>query len=139
MRRLRVLDNELYAVGGFDLADGQPAPGVAKRVGNSWQPVGWFNNQGSILDIAKFNENLVVIGNVDMDQGRGICRMERCKLGTYSVQVYWAGFSGGQCLTVYQESLYVGGQISITAGNAGQNIMRWDGEQFHPLGQGIQW
>ncbi|MBK6884654.1 MAG: T9SS type A sorting domain-containing protein [Flavobacteriales bacterium] len=138
VRRLRVLDNELYAVGGFDLADGQPAPGVAKRVGNSWQPVGWFNNQGSILDIAKFNENLVVIGNVDMDQGRGIAEWNGANWELLGPGIL-GGFSGEQCLTVYQDQLYVGGQISITAGNAGQNIMRWDGEQFHPLGQGIQW
>lgn len=138
VRRLRVFDNELYAVGGFDLADGQPAPGVAKRVGNSWQPVGWFNNQGSIIDIAKFNGNLVVIGNVDMDEGRGIAEWNGTTWELLGPGIL-GGFSGGQCLAVYQDQLYVGGQISITAGNAGQNIMRWDGEQFHSLGQGIQW
>jgi len=41
-------------------------------------------------------------------------------------------------LEVFQDQLYVGGQIAITAGNAGQNIMRWDGEEFHSLGQGVQ-
>ncbi|MEZ4789940.1 MAG: T9SS type A sorting domain-containing protein [Flavobacteriales bacterium] len=138
VRRLRVFDDELYAVGGFDQADGQPAPGVAKRVGNTWQPVGWFNNQGSILDIAKFNEKFVVIGNVDMEEGRGIAEWDGANWELLGPGIL-GGFSGGQCLTVYQDQLYVGGQISITAGNVGQNIMRWDGEQFHALGQGIQW
>ena len=138
VRRLRVLDEELYAVGGFDHADGQPAPGVAKRVGNSWQPVGWFNNGGSIIDITKYNGNLIVIGNVDMENGRGIAEWNGSNWQLLGPGIL-GGFSGGQCLAVYQDQLYVGGQISITAGNAGQNIMRWDGEQFHPLGQGIQW
>lgn len=137
VRRLRVLDDELYAVGGFDLADGQTAPGVAKRVGNSWQPVGWFNNQGSILDITKFNGNLIVIGNVDMENGRGIAEWNGSDWQLLGPGIL-GGFSGAQCLAVFQDQLYVGGQIDITAGNAGQNIMRWDGEQFHSLGQGLQ-
>ncbi|MBL7940188.1 MAG: T9SS type A sorting domain-containing protein [Flavobacteriales bacterium] len=138
VRRLRVLDDELFAVGGFDHADGQSAPGVAKRVGNSWQPVGWFNNQANIVDIAKYNGNLVVTGNVDMEEGRGIAEWDGTTWQLLGPGIL-GGFSGGLCLTVYQNQLYVGGQISITAGNAGQNIMRWDGEQFHPVGQGIQW
>ncbi len=138
VRMLRVLDGELYAVGGFGQADGQPASGVAKRVGGTWTPVGLFDLQASIVDVAKYNGNVIVIGGVDIDGGNGIAEWDGNAwhlLGPGLV----GSFSSGQCLAVYQGDLYVGGQIAIAPGNPGQNIMRWDGNQFHALGQGIQW
>lgn len=137
IRMLRVLDGELYAVGDFLVADGQPASGVAKRSESGWGPVGGFDLQGSIIDITRYNEDLIVIGNVDIDGGTGIARWDGTNwhlLGPGIVN----GLSGGQCLAVYQGDLYVGGQIALAPGNPGQNIMRWDGSQFHALGQGIQ-
>ncbi|MBL0128819.1 MAG: T9SS type A sorting domain-containing protein [Flavobacteriales bacterium] len=138
VRMLRVLDGDLYAVGGFTEVDGQPATGVAKRVGNSWQPVGALDLQGSIIDIAAYDGKLVVIGNVDFPNGRNIAEWdgnEWSLLGPGIIDL----MSGGQCLAVYQGDLYVGGQIRmVPPGNPGQNIMRWDGTQFRALGQGIQ-
>jgi hypothetical protein len=138
VRMLRVLDGELYAVGGFTEVDGQPATGVAKRVGSAWVPIGSLDLEGSIIDIAKYNGNLVVIGNVDFDNGRSIAEWDGNEwhlLGPGIINL----MSSGHCLTVYQGDLYVGGQIALAPpGNPGQNIMRWDGTQFHALGQGIQ-
>lgn len=138
VHKLRVLDNELYAVGGFHEVDGQPATGVAKRVGNTWQPIGQFDLQGSIKDIAKHNGKLIVIGNVDFPNGRGIAQWDGntwSVLGPGLIHL----MSGALCLAVYQGDLYVGGKIRIALpGNPGQNIMRWDGEQFHAVGQGVQ-
>ncbi len=139
VRMLRVFDGELYAVGSFNQADGLPATGVAMRVGNSWVPVGAFNLQGSIIDIAKYNGKLVVIGNVDFDNGRSIAEWDGSEWHLLGPGILNA-MSSGQCLAVYQGDLYVGGQIALALpGNPGQNIMRWDGTQFHALGQGIQW
>ncbi len=138
IRKLRVLDGELYAVGGFNLADGHPAPGVARRIGGSWEPVGSFSPQGSILDIIKYSGNLVVIGGVNIEGITDIAQWDGenwSPLGPGIVNP----MSGAHCLAVYQGDLYVGGQIAIAPGNPGQNIMRWDGTQFHALGQGVQW
>ncbi|MBX2979621.1 MAG: T9SS type A sorting domain-containing protein [Flavobacteriales bacterium] len=138
IRKLRVLDGELYAVGGFNVVDGQPASGVAKRVGGSWEPVGFFNNVSSILDIAKYNGNVVVIGSgVAINGGTDIAEWDGEEwhlLGPGIINP----MSGAHCLAVYQGDLYVGGQIAIAPGNPGQNIMRWDGTQFNALGQGVQ-
>jgi hypothetical protein len=41
-------------------------------------------------------------------------------------------------LTVYQGDLYLGGEFFLSAGNAGQSVMRWDGTAWHSLGDGIQ-
>lgn len=139
VRMLRVFDDELYAVGGFTEVDGQPASGVAKRMGSAWLPVGTFDLEGSILDIAKYDGKLVVIGNVDFDNGRSIAEWDGSDwhvLGPGIINL----MSSAQCLAVFQDNLYVGGQIALAPpGNPGQNIMRWDGTQFHNLGQGIQW
>lgn len=139
VRKLRVLDGELYAVGGFNEVDGQLATGVARRVGNTWQPVGQLNLQGSLQDIAQYDGKLIVVGNVDLPTGRGIAQWDGTEwtvLGPGLISLW----SNARCLAVYQGDLYVAGQIRIVQpGNPGQNIMRWDGDQFHALGQGIQW
>lgn len=49
-----------------------------------------------------------------------------------------SGFGAGRSLAVYNDELYVSGSIPINAGNAGHGIMRWDGQQFHPVGTGLQ-
>lgn len=139
VRKLRVLDGELYAVGGFNEVEGQPATGVAKRVGNSWQPVGQLNLTSSIQDVAKYDGKLIVIGNLEFPTGRDIAQWdgnEWSLLGPGIISL----ISSPICLAVYQGDLYVAGNIPmVPPGNPGQNIMRWDGEQFHALGQGVQW
>lgn len=138
IRKLRVLDGVLYAVGGFNSVDGQTASGVAKRVGGSWVPVGLLPTSGGILDIIKYDGELVIIGGgVNIDGVTDIARWngeEWYPLGPGIVNP----MSGAHCLAVYQGDLYVGGQIALAPGNPGQNIMRWDGSQFHSLSQGVQ-
>ncbi len=58
-------------------------------------------------------------------------------------QILGPGIVGGMDsagpMAVYQGDLYVGGQFSTASGNAGQSIMRWDGTQFHPVGDGLRY
>lgn len=137
-RRLRVLDDTLYAVGGFDTCDGLPCTGIAKRVGGQWLPVGMIPDAGAVLiDVIKYQGELVVIGSVDINETRRIARFvngEWVELGPGIL----GGFSSAHSLAVYGDDLYVGGQISLAAGNAGQDIMRWDGQAFHAVGSGLQ-
>ena len=139
VRKLRVLNGELYAVGSFEMADGQPATGVAKRIGNTWEPVGLIDSQYTITvtDITLYNGELIASGGIPMEIGDDIVRYDGDAWHLLG-QGIQGGFSGPQCLAVYNGDLYVGGQIDLPSGNAGQNIMRWDGQQFHPLGDGLQ-
>ena len=137
IRMLRVLDGILYAVGAFDECDGQPASGVAVRNGNSWAPLGQFNLSSSVLDIVSYNGSIVIIGGFQIGAGNDIAYWNGKEWGLLGPGIVNA-LSSGQCLTVYQGDLYVGGQIALAPGNPGQNIMRWDGTQFHAVGQGIQ-
>ena len=136
--KLRVLDDTLYAVGGFNSADGHPCMGIAKREGGQWLNVGDVQDPDvSFIDVIKYQNQLVAAG---VGYLGGIW-------GVYSFDgVQWAGLgpgtlggiSGVQCLAVYQGDLYVGGQILLQEGNPGQGIMRWDGTAFHPVGAGLQ-
>ncbi|MFT3883948.1 MAG: hypothetical protein QM724_00530 [Flavobacteriales bacterium] len=66
VRALRILNGELYAFGGFKYADGHWCGGVAKRVRNSWQNVGYFPANGSSVvgDGTIYQGNLVVAGTL---------------------------------------------------------------------------
>ena len=137
--KLRVLDDTLYAVGSFAQADGQAAKGIARRQGGQWAAVGQPPpGEMNLVDVIKYQGRLVTVGNGYINGLRGIFQLigdEWSVLGPGFV----GGVSGAQCMAVYQDDLYVGGQISIPEGNAGQEIMRWDGTAFHPLGTGLQW
>ena len=136
--KLRVLDDTLYAVGSFDQADGQPAKGIARRQGGQWVPVGLLPmDEMWYWDVIKFQDRLITLGNGYINGLRGIYQLENNEWSVLGPG-FTGGTSGAQSMAVYQGSLYVGGQILLQEGNAGQAIMRWDGTQFHPVGAGLQ-
>ncbi|MBX2983363.1 MAG: hypothetical protein KF843_11870 [Flavobacteriales bacterium] len=148
INRLRILDGELYALGAFCNADGQLCNGVAKRVGGQWMPVpGWpsLNFMGTpwVTDIIRFQGRLIVCGNFnspdfsqkDILQYDGINWVPVCD-GCLS-----GGMDGAYQLIIYKDQLYMAGRYFYSGGNAGQGIMRWDGEQWYglgPVGGGLQ-
>ncbi len=139
-RKLRVIDDTLYAVGSMDSADGQYVHGITRRVGGQWQPVGSLTTDSySIMgDIVKFDDHLVAIGSGAIN---GELRVFRLQDGVWSI--LGGGIQGGlcsaQCLAVYNGDLYVGGQITMACGNPGQGILRWDGSAWQPVGLGLQY
>ena len=138
VNRLVVIEDTLYACGVFTEVDGNPTPGVAKRVGGHWIGVGPVLPGGSSVgDLVKYNGRLVRTSNMTID---GIMRIHEFVDGQWvglgpGIQ---GGLGGAKRLAVYQGDLYVSGQFTPVAGNAGKEIMRWDGEQFHSLGSGLE-
>lgn len=59
---LNVIDNELYAVGMFDFAGGIPACRIAKWNGTEWCGMSGYFDNGYILDVTKFNNEIYVAG-----------------------------------------------------------------------------
>jgi hypothetical protein len=138
---LRVIDGELYAVGLFTYADGQLCNGLAKRVGGHWEPLpGWSDldlfPDPWLFDIIRYQNELVVGGKFsttdfslsNMAQYDGSAWVPTC------ASCLSGGLDGIAAMTEYQGDLYVGGIFYYGSGNAGQGIMRWDGEQWYPLG-----
>lgn len=137
--RLRIIDDTLYAVGSFNVADGSSAPSIAKRVGGRWVGVGQIGDAGPMVaDIAKYQGELVMASNAQVNGYRSLFHLvnnEWVPLG----QGIIGGLAGAGSLVEYQGDLYIGGSFSSDLGNAGTNVMRWDGETFHGLGSGIQY
>ncbi|MBK9419423.1 MAG: hypothetical protein IPN44_00035 [Flavobacteriales bacterium] len=145
---LRIINEVLYAVGVFENADGQLCNGLAKRVGGHWEALpGWpeidFFGDPYVLDIIRFQNKLVVAGNfhnadfslTDMLQFDGVAWVPVC------ANCLQGGQDGVAVMAEYQGELYAGGIFFYNSGNAGQGIMRWDGEQWYPLqpvGDGLQ-
>ncbi|MBK7554027.1 MAG: hypothetical protein IPI55_05390 [Flavobacteriales bacterium] len=136
--KLRVLDDTLYAVGSFDMADGQPANGIARRQGGQWVPVGQLPaDEMNWWDVTKYQGRLITLGNGYINGLRGIYELVNDEWSVLGPG-FTGGISGAQSMVEFQGDLYVGGQILLQEGNAGQAIMRWDGAQFHPVGTGLQ-
>ncbi len=150
IQRLRVVDGELYAMGDFRYADGQLCKGVAKRVGGHWEPLpGWpelnFSGDPRIMDVVRFQGKLVVAGNFSFPGfnpwWRDLLQYDGTAWGPVCDHCLMGGFDGVACLQEYKGELYIGGRFYYGSGNAGQGIMRWDGETMRslgPVGGGLQ-
>jgi hypothetical protein len=136
---LRVLDDTLYAVGSFRTVDGQYCNGIARHVGTLWEPVQPFPDTmyTIILDITKYHDHLVAIGGGYIDGHRGVYQLNGGEWSILGPGIL-GGSSSAHSIVVYQDQLYVGGQISLASGNPGQEIMRWNGSTFEGLGLGLQ-
>lgn len=136
---LRLLDGELYAVGSFSTVDGQAADGIAKRVGGHWEPVGNFGNVPDpfLFDVIKYHGDLICCGNMDIvgENYRDVYIYQNGEWGPLGGGLFGTA-SGGWEMTIYNDELILGGGFYIGAGNAGQCMMRWNGEIWQPLGVG---
>jgi hypothetical protein len=138
VRRLRVFDDTLYAVGSFRGVDGTEATGLARLDGSHWVPLPLLPDTDCIVaDIIKYEDRLVICGNFQINGATGIAYLENGQWNILGPGIL-GGLSSIHAMAVYQGDLYVGGQIDMGAGNAGRDIMRWDGTQFQPVGGGLQ-
>ena len=150
IQRLRVVDGELYAMGDFRYADGQLCKGLAKRVGGHWEPLpGWpelnFLGDPRIRDVIRFQGKLVVVGTFSFPGfnpwWRAMLQYDGAAWGPVCDHCLMGGFDGVACMEEYKGELYLGGRFYYGSGNAGQGIMRWDGETMRslgPVGGGLQ-
>lgn len=140
---LRTIGDSLFILGHFEVEPGVDTIGVGLRQAGRWHPIGDLPPPDSpsgapwIFDIELYNGQLVITGNINTINGYDVFVLQGddwVPLG--GGLVGWNSF--GKCLAVYQGDLYLGGGMSMAAGDVGQNIMRWDGNQWHPLGSGLQ-
>lgn len=140
INRLRIINGVLYAVGSFELVDGQPCDGIAKRVGGHWEPVGDFGDvlNAGLYDVIMYNGDLVACGNM------GVAGPSEDDVFIYE-NGSWSALGGGllgsvslaYAMAIYNNELIMCGQFYLGAGNAGHCIMRWNGSIWQPLGVGI--
>ena len=134
-------DNSLYAGGNFLLAGGIPCYGIAKWSGGTWDSLssGTYPNPGSsitgsVLDIEKFGEDLIISGLFTKVGGKSISGIAKWD-GNEWFSV--GGSTGGSVLQmeVYQNELYVVGNFVNIGGIQSNGIAKWDGQRWIDLSQ----
>lgn len=143
--RLAVIQGELYAYGWFSTINGMPCRGLAKWDGTNWldlnPPFGYGGP--SIGSICLYDNKLWVGGNFGHDSlDYPYSELAYLDL-TDSI---WHDINGGikrdalssvGSLIVYNNELYIGGAFRYDYGNAGHNVMKWDGSKFVDVGGGL--
>ncbi|QQR85299.1 MAG: hypothetical protein IPJ76_11820 [Flavobacteriales bacterium] len=138
--RFRIIEGDLYAIGGFTYADGHLCNGIAKREGNEWVNVGFMDvgDPPNMQDLVEYNGELIVCGVFNIiGEGTSIARFDGSEWHTLGPGIIGSFGGAGRSMAVYQGELYLSGAID-GAVNPGHGIMRWDGTQFLPVGTGFQ-
>lgn len=137
IRKLKVVDGALYAVGSFNQADGHPANGIVKRENGHWVPLGNLQTDSDpiLTDVIEYQGDIYVCGALSLAPGgeNGIARFDGTSWTAPGGGIL-GGNAGGLCMAIYQDELVLGGTIHRSAGNPGHMIMRWNGEEWRGLG-----
>jgi len=138
IRKLRVLDGTLYAVGSFEFADGHLCNGIARRENGQWVNVGNLVDNGGdpiLVDVIAYQGDIYACGSVCVAPSNncGIIRFDGTAWSAPGGGIL-GGVGSGLCMAIYQDELVVGGSIYRGAGNAGHMIMRWNGQEWLGLG-----
>ncbi len=138
----------LYAGGSFTSMGGAPAANVARWNGTAWSPVG-TGFDGPVFALAVYDSGtgprLYAAGQFTAAGAAPAARL--ASWNGVSWQAVGSGLSGGLLVpTVYAMQvfddgggprLYVGGSFTSAGGIPAQNIARWDGSTFSPVGAGV--
>lgn len=138
--QLVVCNGKLYAFGQFNRIGTSLCNKIAFWDGVSWTPIGMPYSIPYLADIAEYKGELYLGGNIH-GAGSDPNNYDLVKFdGTNWVPV-GGGIKGGvsdvSCLKVFNNELYIGGFFSKAAGNAGENLMKWDGLQFKEVIGGL--
>jgi len=141
LNNVKVIEDTLYTVGGFNVVDGDSINGIARLVSGKWEGVyeAPFNDVG---DVCKYKGVLYVGGNMGfIYNGNNYGDMAMYKNGEWQPvgpPYLSGGFTHIKDMTVYNDELYVLGWIQKSDGNVGNGIQKWDGTQWSEVGSGLQ-
>ncbi|MFZ7114354.1 MAG: T9SS type A sorting domain-containing protein [Bacteroidota bacterium] len=145
--KLKVINGELYACGVFDSVGGGRANGLAKFNGTVWSDVFSlprfyndtnFNHVNNIDEVVSFLGNLYISGIFYGDSSRThLAQWNGSSWKDVGGGLLGSSFYWVNCMTVYQNELYVAGLFFKSEGNAGNSIMRWDGFSWSDVGNGV--
>lgn len=137
----------LYAAGEFTGAGGLPANYIARWNGNAWSPLGEGVNN-TVNSLAVYDDGrgpaLYAGGQFTAAGGAAAGRIARWDGQAWSnVGTGMSGvtFPAVCALTTYDDgsgpALLVGGKFTYADGVAANNVAKWDGATWSPLGSGI--
>jgi trimeric autotransporter adhesin len=132
--------DDLYAGGSFTIAGGISANGIAKWDGASWSPLG-AGCKGGVQSIGILGSDIYVGGaftNVGGVNAREFAKWDGASWSTWpttdGVFVYPLNDVANRML-VKDGSLYIGGNFNQAGDVIANHVVRYDGNNFYPLGQ----
>jgi PKD-like domain/Secretion system C-terminal sorting domain len=141
-----IYNDELYAAGFFDYADGQPAANIAKWNGTNWQAIPgiYTAGGGSSFDswvnaLLVYNGELYVAGrftNAGDIETNNIAKWNGTTWSPVGEGLGSYGY-GVSSLAVYNGELYAGGYFNNAGNLQVNNIAKWNGTNWSAAGAGI--
>jgi hypothetical protein len=149
VRALTVYNGELIAGGGFTIAGGVPCDRIARWNGSAWQPLGsgmWGCEPccPHVSALTVYSGELIAGGGFTTAGGVPCNCIARWDGSTW--QALGSGMSGSfspnlgptvSSLAVCNGELIAGGNFTSAGGVPCNNIARWDGSGWEPLGSGM--
>lgn len=135
-------NNTVIAAGNFTEASNRPVNNIAKRT-NRWDPIG-SGLPSTVYALAVYDNELYAGGSFTLQDSVGdLSYVTKWNIlaerwlpvaspgmsSTDSIRIY--------AMTVFNNELYVGGRFSSIAGVSANNIAKWDGIAWHPVGSGV--
>lgn len=141
---LTVYKGALIAGGWFTMAGGTTASYIARWDGVNWNPLGTgltgVDQLPGVRALTVYNGELIVGGRFTTAGGtsaRNIARWDGLEWRPLGPGMDGTGNYGGVLsLTVHNNVLVAGGSFTTAGGVSVNNIARWDGTSWHPLGSG---
>jgi hypothetical protein len=137
----KIYNNELYLGGPFTQIGSMNANLIAKYDGTNFTPLSIPSKAGGFsVQAIEFYQGQMYLGGNFYDTITGVNDLER--FDGISYQPFGgnglpSGFSFVSSMVVYKNELYIAGYFSVADGAPANSIMRWDGNQFHDVGGGV--
>lgn len=144
---LLVYNGELYVAGRFTNAGDVEANNIAKWNGTNWSAVGdGLGLYGySVSTLAVYNGELYAAGHFYNSGSVLVNNIAKWNGTTWSpvgagIDVYIDDYSAGavSSLVVHNGELYAGGYFDTTGAAATNNIVKWDGTNWLPVGDRLE-
>jgi hypothetical protein len=141
----KVYNGNLYACGLFTKFNNTTCNYIARFDGVSWQPVGDFglfckgDTPAQINAIEFFNGELYIGGLFDDSTNvtRNIAKFNGTEWINVSMGIQQGGINAVWDLAVFKNELYIGGRFSASIDIPENCIIKWDGNNFKPVGQNL--
>lgn len=146
IENLVVHENKLYAMGTFDSIAGHDIGMVAVWNDTTWSDLHRIdtlllppNGNRGIFTLAFYNDNIYVAGKIYHPQypGREDLMMFNGQTWTNVDGFHIDGIGSIKDLLVWEDDLFVSGGFVEQTGSPGNAIAKWDGTNWHNLGEGL--
>lgn len=132
--------NLLYLTGRFDTIAGQPTHGIATWDGVNFNPIllPVDPNYNGITSIVEYQNDIYIAGGMFVGGKGDVLKFNGSNWVSTTGGGFIGPYSGARQLIVYNNELYAAGYFEMANGNPGNNVIKWDGNQWHDVGFGTE-